>query len=587
MRKSFNFLLMVFLLVSICSTGFAEELDKKIVSSELVQEIGTYGGEFVLHLPSSPQTFNYYGGIDQGKEDVMVNVLDSILEDNPITHETEPGLAKSWEVSEDGTKVTFHLRKGVKWSDGELFNAGDVIFSLEEMILNPHAEANEVARFTINGEVVKFEKVDDYTVVAHLPAPSGAFLQVMTQIRILPKHKLAKFVSENNPGAINEAWSTGEDLENIVGTGPFKLTQYEADQRIVLERNPYSWHYDEAGNQLPYVDSLVFLIVPNKEVQLVKFQVGEIERLIISGNDYTPLKKAEIKGADFRVLQGSPVNPTPSPTHLAFNFDTEDDELRKVFRDVDFRKAMAHLVDRERIIEEVYNTLAIKSGMPVLPSNKAFYNPVIEDLRLTYNLDKANEILDSLGYKDTDNDGIRELPSGKDFEFILTAAVDKQDHSDIALLLRDNMEEIGLKVNLNLIKGTLVSDQALTGQFEVLLNAFGNQPDPQFRKAIWQPGNPLYYWHLSLMDDNGKPIKENMYEWEKIVFNIFEKGQVAMEHAERKNHYDKWQEIYAKYLPVIFITKGMDLHAIQNDVGNYFINDNGVIVQTPYTVFKK
>ncbi len=587
MRKLIIMFLLVFLLIGSGIIGAAEEVEKKVVSTELFEEIGTYGGEYVLPLSSAPQTFNYYGAIDPAKQQIMIYVLDTLLEENPVTHEIEPGLAKEWEISEDGKKVTLHLRRGVKWSDGEPFTADDVIFSLEKMMLNPNAEANEVARFTIEGEVVKFEKLDDYTIVANLPGPFGVFLPVLSHTRVLPEHKLAHYVSEDNPGAINEAWSTGEPLENIVGTGLFKITEYEVDQKVVLERNPYSWHYDEEGNQLPYVDRLVFLIVQNKEVQLAKFQAGEIDKIVISGNDYTPLKKAELEGANFKVLKGSPVNPTPSPTHLAFNFDVEDEELREAFRDDDFRKAMAYLVDRDRIIEEVYNTLAIKSGMPVLPSNIAFYNPIIEELRLPCDLDKARELLDKLGYTDSDNDGIRELPNGKDFEFNLTASVDQQDHNDIASLLKDNMEAVGLKVNLNLIKNSLAFDKALAGEFEAMLLAFGNQPDPQFRKAIWQPGNPLYYWHLSLMDENRKPIKEKMYDWEKIVYQDFEMGQVTMEPAERKKYYDEWQEIYARHLPVIFITKGMDLQAVQKNVGNYFINDNGVIVGIPYTVFKK
>jgi peptide/nickel transport system substrate-binding protein len=149
------------------------------------------------------------------------------------------------------------------------------------------------------------------------------------------------------------------------------------------------------------------------------------------------------------------------------------------------------------------------------------------------------------------------------------------------------MEEVGLKVNLNLIKGSLVFDKALAGEFESMVMAFGNQPDPQFRKAIWQPGRALYYWHLSTMSEDGQPVMENMFDWEKEIFEMFEKGQVTMEHPERREYYDRWQLINAQKLPVIFITKGMDLYSVQDDVGNYFVNDDGVIVNINYTVFKK
>ena len=89
------------------------------------------------------------------------------------------------------------------------------------------------------------------------------------------------------------------------------------------------------------------------------------------------------------------------------------------------------------------------------------------------------------------------------------------------------------------------------------------------------------------MSEDKKPIKENMYDWEKEVFEMFEKGQVTMDPEKRKGYYDKWQSIYAQELPVIFITKGMDLSAVQNDIGNYYVNEDGIIVGINYTVYKK
>ncbi len=587
MKKLILFVLALTLILSFSVVGMAEELEKKTVSPLLFQEIGDYGGTFTRSLTSAPKTFNYYGAIDWSTFSIMTHVLDSLVDANPVTQEIEPGLAKSWEVTRGGNKVTLHLRKGVKWSDGHPFTADDVVFTFNNLTLNPNAEANEVSRYQINGEMVEFKKENTYTVSAILPAPYGPFLNILSQAPIVPKHKFKEFLDEDNPGAVNEGWSTGTDPDEIVGTGPFVLKEYVVDQKVVLGRNPYSWRYDAEGNQLPYVENLVYLFVQNSEVELAKFQAGEIDRVIISGKDFTPLKKAELDGADFRVLTGSPVNPTPSPTHLSFNFDIEDEALREVFRDLRFREAMAHLIDRDRIIEEVYNTLAIKSGMPVVPTNKAFYNPEIEDIRRGFSIDKAREILNDLGYTDTDDDGIRELKDGSDFEFNLMTAVNSQDRVDIASLLKDNMEAVGIKVNLNLISSGLVFDKALAGDFEAMVMAFGNQPDPQFRKAIWQPGRSLYYWHLSTMSEDGEPVLENMFDWEHDVFLDFEKGQVAMDTAARKAYYDDWQRIYAEKLPVIFITKGMDLTAVQNNVGNFFLNEDNIIVGQEYTVFKK
>ncbi|MGM0414469.1 MAG: ABC transporter substrate-binding protein [Bacillota bacterium] len=587
MRKSLAIVMVLMLTLVLVGTAAAEELDKKTASEVYFDEIGEYGGDYTLSITSAPQTFNYYGGIDFSTFSIMTNVLDSLTEENPVTQEIEPGLASSWDIEDDGETVILHLREGVKWSDGEPFTADDVMFTMENLTLNSNAEANEVARYTIEGEVVEFSKIDDMTIKADLPAPFGPFMRMLSQAPIMPEHKLAEHVSEDDPGAINEAWATDVDPEDVVGTGPFTLKDYVVDQRVILERNPHSWRYDPEGNQLPYVDELDYLIVRNSEVQLAEFQSGEIDSISISGQDYTPLKQDELDGADYKVYAGSPVGPTPSPTHLSFNFDVENEALQSAFREVKFREAMEHLIDRERIIEEVYNTLAIKSGTPVVPTNEAFYNPEIEDIRREYNPDKAVELLDELGFVDENGDGYRQLEDGSQLEFDLTANVGADDHSDIAGLIKNSLEDVGIEVHLNLVEGGLVFDLGQAGDFQAMLQAFGNQPDPQFRKAIWQPTGDLYYWHQSIKDDDGNPIFEKMYDWEEEVYEAFEAGQVTLDPEERKAHYDKWQRIYAEKLPVIFITKGMDVMAVQDDVGNHYMNEDDIIVNINYAIFKK
>jgi peptide/nickel transport system substrate-binding protein len=558
----------------------------KVVDPRLFQEIGQYGGDLILSLPYMPRG----GAIDSASNIVFPWLRDPLIEENPVTGELEPALAESWEVSEDGLEVIFHLRK-VKWSDGEPFTADDVIFTFVHREMDPHNPSNQMARYTIGDGVVTWEKIDDHTVKANLPAPYGAFFRVLTHSRMIPKHRLMDWVPAYNPaaepGSIGLAnWNPDIPIEAMAGTGPFRVVSFN-EQQVVLERNPYSWRVDAEGNQLPYVDRLVYLIVPNDQVKQAKFMAGELDHIELTPGMYPTLKKAEIDGSPFRVFRGEPVNPTPSPPHWSFNFDIEDAELREVFRDVRFRTAMAHAIDYDRIIDQIYNTLAIRSGVPVLPANKAFFNPEIEGMRPQFDLAKTAAILDELGIVDIDGDGIRELKSGRDFEFVLTSAVNIQPHNDIAAMLQDDLAKIGVKIHLQLLDSTLVGDKALAGEFESMIHAYGNQPDPQLRKAIWQPSGALYYWHRSTMAQEGKPNLDEMYDWEREIFDLFELGQIEMDQAKRKEYYDRWQVLNATYFPVIFIVKGMDISAVQNTVGNAFQTEDGVTVFVPYTVFKK
>ena len=545
------------------------------------------GGTLYLALTGSPQSFNFYGTLDSNAYSVAGQMLTGLVEAHPVTSAIRPALAESWEVSEDNKEVTFHLRD-VKWSDGVPLTADDVIFTFEHFVMNPVARGNSVARFTIEAKPIEWVKVDDSTVKAILPAPYAAFFTVLSHAYIYPSHALESKIDKNRPDSVNDVWLTNTPLNEIPANGPFMLSEYIIDQKVVMTKNPNYWKVDEYGNKLPYVDKIEYLVVSDAQVRLAKFMAGELDYMAVSGNDFPILKERELAGGPFRVFLAEPTQPTPSPIHIAFNFDVENPKLREVFRTTEFRQAMEYALDRERIIDEVYNGLAVLGGVPVLPSNKAFYNPKIEEIRRPFNLAEAARILDELGLKDNDGDGFREYPDGTKFEFVLTLQGSPQEYQDIAYIYSQDLQSIGVKVNLQILDSSLTGQMFGAGSFEAGIRAFGNQPDPQLRKAIWQPGTQLYYWHRTTRDpDTNLPIMENMLDWEKRVYELFEKGQVAMDPVERKSYYDEWQEIYAEYLPVIFVCKGMNLYAANKSLGNVEQNEEGLLSYSSWTVFKK
>ncbi|PIJ61469.1 ABC transporter substrate-binding protein [Mesotoga sp. H07.pep.5.3] len=545
------------------------------------------GGTLYLALTGSPQSFNFYGTLDSNAYSVAGQMLTGLVEAHPVTSAIRPALAESWEVSKDNKEVTFHLRD-VKWSDGVPLTADDVIFTFEHFVMNPVARGNSVARFTIEAKPIEWVKVDDSTVKAILPAPYAAFFTVLSHAYIYPSHALESKIDKNRPDSVNDVWLTNTPLNEIPANGPFMLSEYIIDQKVVMTKNPNYWKVDEYGNKLPYVDKIEYLVVSDAQVRLAKFMAGELDYMAVSGNDFPILKERELAGGPFRVFLAEPTQPTPSPIHIAFNFDVENPKLREVFRTTEFRQAMEYALDRERIIDEVYNGLAVLGGVPVLPSNKAFYNPKIEEIRRPFNLAEAARILDELGLKDIDGDGFREYPDGTKFEFVLTLQSSPQEYQDIAYIYSQDLQSIGVKVNLQILDSSLTGQMFGAGSFEAGIRAFGNQPDPQLRKAIWQPGTQLYYWHRTTRDPNTNlPIMENMLDWEKRVYELFEKGQVAMDPVERKSYYDEWQEIYAEYLPVIFVCKGMNLYAANKSLGNVEQNEEGLLSYSSWTVFKK
>lgn len=580
-------LVCVLLTMSVVAAPFVEHEDLTPATNPVL------GGTLSLLLTDSPQSFLFYGTLDNNAYTVIGQTMTGLVELHPVTNAIRPGLAESWSTSADGKEVTFKLRD-IKWSDGVPLTADDVIFTFENFIMNTVAKGNSVDRFTIldtNDGVkkpVKWVKVNDKTIKAVLPSPFGPFFMNLSHAYIYPKHKLESKIDKNRPDSVNELWLSNVSPKDIVANGPYRIASYVMDQKVVLEKNPHYWKVDRFGNKLPYFDKLEYLIVKDPEVRLAKFMAGEVDHMAITAKDFPMLKSKELAGGPFIVFKAQPTQPTPSPVHIAFNFDVTDPDLRDLFRNTEFRRAMEYLLDRGRIIDEVYNGLAIPGAGLVLPANKAFYNAKIEKITRPYAPNKAKEILDKLGLKDINKDGIRDFASGKKVEFTLTVQSSPQDYQDVALIFKEDLEKVGIKVNLQILDGTLVGNMFGAGNFEAGIRAFGNQPDLELRKAIWQPGTQLYYWHYSALDkDNLVAITKNMFDWEKRLYELFDQGSINIDPAKRKAIYDEVQEIYHDVLPVIFVSKGMNLTGASKSLGNITQDKEGIVYFSTYTAFRK
>jgi peptide/nickel transport system substrate-binding protein len=538
------------------------------------------GGTLSLALDDAPPRFFYYGEISSVSQRITQQVFDSLVEFNLETYALEPSLAASWDISEDGTVYTFNLREGVTWHDGTPFTADDVIFTYEQIITNPEARAGDAAQFvfTVDGaeQAVEFEKIDDLTVQMTLPTASAAFL-LQQRFFIMPQHKLLPFsvAGGAEPGDINNAWPTDVDPSEVVGTGPYMLAEYVPGQVVRLSKNPDYWKEDSSGTRLPYIDNLEYLIIRGTEAQTAQFQASNLDQLNISGAQFPDFKSQELAGADFRVIQSDAL--FGSPPHLAFNFNAEDPELASLFSDVAFRRAMEYAVDRTRVIEDVYNGLAQIPGTPTAPADGTFYIDTTELMNM-YDLAAANEALDGLGLEDTDGNGIRNAPSGDDIAFTLTYNADSSTFTDIATILQNDFEQAGVQVDLRGVQGSALFGTALAGDYEALIIAFGNQPDPELRKPIWQPGGSLYYWHRATQStEPGEPVDfDAMSAWELRVYEIFEVGSTLTDQAERVDLYQEWQVINAENVPVIMIAKPANVAAAYNSVQN-FVYSLGVI----------
>lgn len=554
-------------LMTLALAGAALAAPKKVTGYGALGIVdGKPGGTYTLALGDSPQSLNYYGVIDSNLGLVAQQMFDGLMEFNLSTYKLEPALAESVAVSGDGKTYTFKLRRDVKWSDGQAFNADDVMYTYENLIMNPEARAGDPGNFKLDGKPVEIKKVDAFTVQFVLPRAAPAFL-LQQRYFIMPQHKFGNVKG----AAVNNVWPSNTAPADIVGTGPFKLASYTAGQKVALTKNANYWKVDANGTKLPYLNAVEFLIIRDPQAQVAQFLAGNVDQLNVTGAQFPDLKGREVSGAAFKVFRSTAL--FGSPPFVAYNFDAKDAALAKLFSDVRFRRAMQGALNRERIIDTVYNGLASLPGHGVAPVNKDWYANTKPQLG-TFNIAAVGTALNALGIRDTNGDGVRNLPGGKNLEFDLTYGTDSSVYPSLAAIIQSDFAKAGVKVNLKGILSSKLLSTGQSGDWEMILHAFGDQPDPELRKPIWQPGGALYYWHRSLQPavDGSTPNVAKMFPWEKEIYTIFNDAATTTSRPTRKALYTRWQLIFAQNLPVTPLAKPENIGAVSNKFGNYVYN---------------
>jgi peptide/nickel transport system substrate-binding protein len=394
----------------------------------------------------------------------------------------EPDMAESWDISPDGVTYTFHLREGMKWSDGKPFTSKDILFYMEDIYgneeLNP---AGQQAHFKIGGKPAEVSAPDDNTIVFKFAGPNGLFLQRVATPDLLgvfntqaeyakqfhPKYndkadeeaKAAQFPSwveqfqakvTFGPGGVNARISNidlptinGWVYKNAVGDG----------ERVVTERNPYYWKVDPEGNQLPYIDRVIFEVVQDRDGLLLKALNGEIEMMDRNFNTLAN-KPVVVENAEKGGYRVYPETQSSSNTNaISLNLTHKNPVLNKVFNDKQFRIALSHAINRQEIIDTVY--LGQGEAAQVAPlAGTEFYDEEMTKQYTEYDPEKAKQILTDAGYK-LGADGLWADAEGNPIKFVIESATGVGDRADAMELVVQYWKAIGVGVELSVIERTL------------------------------------------------------------------------------------------------------------------------------------
>jgi len=398
---------------------------------------------------------------------------------SPLGYPIRPHVAKGWEVSDDGRVYTFHLRKGMRWSDGHPFTARDIGFWLESDFLSQEGDAwPDFLRTGIERANGSVEVVDDHTVRFEFAHPHGIFLeQLCTNPGIyLPEHYLRRFHPELGDREAIAAelrrrdMQVPEDADGFEGQArklynqlrrydnpecpqiyPWILRTHRTDAPFVYVRNPYFWAVDPEGNQLPYIDRVVFQVKRNDMIPVAAAN-GEIsfQRRHIQPKDYTLLMASRASGG-YEVYHWYPGTRS---TYTVFpNLNRKVDPERpatakkhELLNDERFRQALSLAIDRETIID-AENAGDLEPAQIDPGPESPFHHPRLFKSFVEHDPARANELLDEIGLTERDSEGHRTFRDGSRMQFYLNTAIEWTGPGPAQLLI-DDWAEIGVRVIL-------------------------------------------------------------------------------------------------------------------------------------------
>lgn len=527
---------------------------------------GTYGGILTYSLISDPDTFNpVTAAVASSTQIIDGPIYTPLLGYDNGLQKANDGLTTGHETSADGLVWTFHIRKGVKWSDGQPFTAQDVKFTFDCAFQDYVDNSVKDSFLQSDGTLPKTEAPDDLTFVIRLGEPSALLIDNVGSTYLLPKHK---WQSAYDSKTFDKALGLDTKPEDVVGLGPYRLKEFSSNQRIVLERNPYYWKVDTKGNRLPYIDRVIIQIVPDLNATLLNFQSGQTDLM-------WQVRPEEVESV--RALEGKldakvyDLGPGFNTYNVVFNQDLSkpngkpviDQYKLDLFTNVKFRKAIAFAIDREALLK----TAVQGPGAPIStwtpPANKEWYDDA-SVVKYAYDPNQAKALLKEIGVEDRDGDGVAEDGSGHKIEIRLFTNNSNPTRVAMATVIKDNLTAVGIGVNFQAMPfNNLVVLQQKTRDFDAVLGGWSsaNPPDPVLMKNIVLSSGQLHYMWPN-QKTPGTP-------WEKQMDELMLLNAKTLDREERKKQFAQVLHLWSDNLPEIDLIAPNYYVAAKNRVANH------------------
>jgi peptide/nickel transport system substrate-binding protein len=533
--------------------------------------IGRPGGRLVVALRAEPRTLNPIVVTDAPSREVIGRMTADLIHINRLSQGTEPALASAWTRSKDGREYTLTLRKGVRFSDGHPFDADDVVFTFKAL-LDARVGSPNRDLLIVGGKPIDVKKIDAYHVRVALAAPYAAAERLFDSLAILPRHLLEPALAD---GTLQDAWTMQAAAGSIAGLGPYRLKEYVAGQRLVLERNPYYWKVDASAHRLPYIDELVFQFTGSEDAQVIRFQSGESDVLSRVGADnFNLLSKTQTS----RGHQLADLGPSLEYNFLFFNQnDLSGKNLPQIaahqrwFNDVSFRRAVSLAIDRDAIVRLVFRGRGVPLWGNVTPGNRAWQNTSLP--RPARSVADARAMLKAAGYS-WQPDGALVDRQGQRVDFTIATSATSAARTEMATLIQADLKELGMNVRVVPLEFRALIDRVVeTFDYDASILGFGGgDADPNGEMNVWLSRGTNHYWRLN----QTAPATP----WEAEIDRLMKQQLVTLDPRERKHLYDRVQAIIAENVPFVFLAAPHILVGARGDLANFQPS-----VLDPYTLW--
>jgi peptide/nickel transport system substrate-binding protein len=464
----------------------------------------TSGGILTTVSWPSPAVLTSAGSTAGAEMFVSAKMFDGLLaydfDMNP-----QPSLAEAWEISDNGLRMTFRLRKDVTWHDGQPFTSKDVAYTLMEVWKVRHGRGRSTF-----ATVEAVETPDDHTVVLVLSKPAPAIMKALfaAESAILPAHLYAGKDFVENPHNLQP-----------VGTGPYKFVSFQRGDNLVLEKNPNYWNKD-----LPRFDRVVMRFVPDAATRSAMIEAGEAQLVpnsLVPAPDIARLRELPTIGVETRGYEHS-----CGMQMMDFNLD------RPQLADVRVRRAIAHAIDKNWVLRNIWLGLGKVATGPIHQDQTAFYSddniPAYD-----YDLDKANALLDEAGFP-RGGGGVR-------FALTINPMPFGDEPLRLAEYIREQCRRIGITVDVRTQDYGAYAKQVYTDRdFDMNIIAASTTADPTI-------GVQRFYWSKNFIP--GTPVSNGSHYSNPKVDELLESAQVEMNPERRRDLFVQFQRAIMEDIP--------------------------------------